>query len=188
MVERLNLEMQPTRTNPSPVYAPSRAISPGTVNVGNSFPTYEEKDKKGNVFSKMFDPKKLKKANMVAVLYLRNSGIAQPLYVESNKGMFVIDDRTYHEREDCKYLLGKDRIPLAVIPEAGLIPVGNKEYFAKKIEARCAEHQDMAIKAIRHAEIVRMAGEENKGKINAKLVIALTIGAIIVFALLKNYV
>lgn len=151
----------------------------------------EKKNKKG-IWEKMFNSSKLKKPKKVAVLYLRNNNIAEPHIVDTKRGFFVIEGKTYHIERDCLYTMTKERIPLAVIPEDGLIPEGNSEYYKnlktlKDFEKRVARHQDLALNAIRHAELVKM-GERDGPKINAKVAIGIIILAIIAIAILKNYV
>lgn len=191
MVRKLNLEeigikkMDLVKSNFEEQYNP-------IINTSTSIPEVDRKEKKQNLWDKIFKKEKLKnKPNRIAVTYLRLNGTAEPLYVDTdNKGMFQINKRTYHLREDCRYLLGKDRIPFFVVKEEGMIPQGNTEYYKNldKIEIterRCAELQDSAIKAIRHAELVKISGED-KPKINKMWIIFIIIG-IIAFALLKNY-
>jgi hypothetical protein len=147
------------------------------------------KEEKRNIWQKIFKRDKLKKPNMVSAIYLRQNGNAEPMYLSiDEKGMFNVNNKQYHALSDCRFNLinGKDRIPFVMIREEGLIPEPNNEYYAKDIEERCAQHQDLAIKAIRHAEIVRMAGDEKK--MNTKLVIGLVILGIVGLALLKNYI
>jgi hypothetical protein len=147
----------------------------------------EKKKKKPNLWDRIFKKQKLKKPESVAVLYLRKNGVAQPLYIEPKNEMFHIGTKVYHQRKDCKYLITKDKVPLAIIFEEGLVPVGNKEFYDLDVQRRCAEHQDHAIKAIRHAEIVRMGyDDKDKKKINPKVVIGIIIIAIVGYALLKG--
>lgn len=160
------------------------------LNLETQLDTKDEKESIG-FWSKVFKKNKAKKPNRVTVIYKRINGNAEPLYVEVKKGMFVIHDKTYHESELCRYNLkiGNDSFPFYSVNEKGLIPEGKKEYYDKieKTDEIIQEHQDLAIKAIRHAELVRIEGEQNKG-MNPKLVIVFVIVGIIAFALLKNYI
>jgi hypothetical protein len=135
--------------------------------------------------------KKKQKIKSLPIIYLRKNGIAEPMYVKTENGQFKVGDKTYHEREDCRYklMMGKESMPFAVVPEDGIIPVGTSDYYAKldeNIQKVVQEHQEMAIKAIRHAEIVRM-GEDGK-KPDMKMIIIVAIIVIVGLALLKNYI
>ncbi len=149
----------------------------------------EKKDEKKKLtfWDKVFNKKKLKKPESVAVLYLRKNGIAEPMYIEPKHEMFRVGSNTYHQRKDCKYLITKNKIPLVIIPEEGLVPTGNKEYYDLDVQVRCKEHQDSAIKAIRHAEIVRMGYDDKIGKkINPKVAIGILLALIIGWAILRG--
>jgi len=149
----------------------------------------EKEDKKNETFwGGIFRKKNLKRPESMAILYLRKNGVAEPMYLTPKNEMFNIGGKVYHQRKDCKYLITKDKIPLAIIPEEGFIPTGNEEYYKDlDMQKRCSEHQDFAIKAIRHAELVRMGYDDKKtGKFNPKVAIAIVIIAIIVYALFKG--
>lgn len=150
----------------------------------------EKEDKESVKFwSKIFKKEKVKKPNRIAVLYRRINGTNEPLYTETNKGMIVIHDKTYHESDLIRtsLLVGKDRLPFYIIDEEGLVPEGSREYYEeiKNIDKIIQEHQDLAIKAIRHAELVRLEGENKP--VNTKWIIGGVIAGIILLALLKNY-
>ena len=118
--------------------------------------TKRKNEEKKGWFHKSFNKDKLKKPNKVSVIYLRNNGRAEPMIVEVEKGQFNINGKTYHERSDCTYSVTKDRIPLAIIPEWGITPIGNKEWYDIPMERKFGEYQDHVIRAIRHAELVKM--------------------------------
>lgn len=150
----------------------------------------EEKKQEG-FWRKIFPKKKVAAPNRVAGIYRRLNGTAEPFIAETKNGMFNVGGKTYHELQDCRYTLtiGKERLPFIDVVEDKLIPEGNHNYYVEldsKIQQIIAEHQERAIKAIRHAELVRLAGED-KPKPNMKLIIIIIIVAIIGFALLKNY-
>lgn len=158
-----------------------------------SIPKYTESShpinskRKPNLWERMFRKNKLKKPQMVAVVYLRNNGRAEPIEVESKKGFFTIYGKTYNEDRDCIYLLGKDKTPLAIIPEWSLIPYGTKKWHDKEMLEKFAELQDHVLRGIRHAELVRM-GNESGSKLNMKAIIGLIIAAIIGYAILSAYI
>jgi len=138
-------------------------------------------------WSKAFNPRKLQKPNTVAVLYLRNNGVAEPMEVEVKNGFIKIQGKTYHERADCKFSMGKERTPLAIIPEWSLIPVGTKEWEDKEMKEKFAELQDHTLKGIRNAELVRM-GESDGKKMDTKTMILLGIAAIVAVVIGINYI
>jgi hypothetical protein len=133
--------------------------------------------------------KKMRKPDVVAILFLRNNGMAEIIYREPREGMFEINGKSYHERMDCRYFLtmGKDRYPLAVIPEWSLIPLGTEEFRKMPEERKFAELQDHVIKGIRNAEIVRQEGDQRK-PLNAKTIVVLVIIGVIGLALLRSYI
>jgi len=141
---------------------------------------------KKDIWEKFFKDKKLDKGNNVAVIYLRENGNADPMVVPSKQGMFNIEGKTYHERKDCTYTVGKERYPLAIIEEWSVTPKGTNYWQEKDIQEKCAILQDHVMKGIRHAERVRM-GEREGMKLNAKTIIVLAIVGIIVFAIIMSY-
>ncbi len=151
----------------------------------------KEKDKdseKKGLWNKMFNKNKLKKSTKVAVIYLRDNKIAEPMEKEvDSKGFFNINGRVYHQDRDCIYLLGKDRHPFAIIPEFNVTPIGTKEWYSNSMQKKFAVLQDHVMKGIRHAERVRM-GEKGEGmKLNPKTIIVFGIIAIVAVALIMNY-
>lgn len=143
--------------------------------------------KKKSLFEKGFNKSKLKKPKMVAVVYLRNNGNADLLEVESKRGFFNINGRNYHERRDCTYTVTKERLPLCVIEEDGLIPKGTNMWHVKEYEEKCAELQDHVLTGIRHAEQVRVEGRESK-PMSTKTIVVWIIIAVIGFAVLRPYI
>lgn len=150
----------------------------------------DTKKEKPNVWAKIFNKNKLKKPEKVAVLYLRKNNNAQGLEVEAKKGFFSIDGTTYHIQRDCQFKMGKEGLPLLVIEEEDLVPRGNTEFYQKlkelkAFERKAAEYEDLVLKAIRHAELVRAEGGD-KMKINPKVAIGLIIAAIIGYAIFRG--
>lgn len=140
--------------------------------------------KRDGIWSRMFRKKRLKNPKYVAVLLLRNNGIAEPMEIESKNGFLNIYGKTYHENADCIFSLSKDKIPLAIIPEWSMIPIGKKKWEDKEMLEKFAELQDHLLRGIRYAELVRM-GEDKQGmKISPKavigLILLLIVGGIIV--------
>lgn len=146
------------------------------------------KKKQGNSWDKAFNKKRLKKSGKVAVLFLTNNNGAIPMELEPKNGFFTIKGKSYHEREDCSYSMTKDRIPLAIIPEWSLIPLGTKEWEDRAPREKFLELQTHAMRGIRHAELVRLAGEKGEGKINVKMLILIGIGLVIAFSVWQGFV
>ncbi len=146
----------------------------------------EPKVVKKSLFDRLFRRKKLEKPEMVAVIFLRNNRKAEFIEVQPKKSFFEIDGKIYHEDRDCIWTISKEGLPLAIIREWDMIPIGTKDWETKPIQEKFAQLQDHTIRAIRHAEIVRL-GEQDGKKINPKIVIGLIIVAIVVFALFKGY-
>lgn len=150
-------------------------------------PDKEVKRQEG-IFSKFFKKDKIKKPEQAAVLYLRDTGVGEPLIVQAKNGMFEFQGKPYHVREDCKYTLqiGKDKVPLMVQRECDLKPVGTKKWEDLPIEKKVAELQYMAVKGIQHAEIVRAEG--GGSKMDTKTIVIIAIVLIVALAFLKNYI
>ncbi len=144
--------------------------------------------KEKGLWSKIFSKNKLKKPNKVAVIYLRENGIAEPMEeTVDSKGFFNINGKVYHEDRDCTYLLGKDKYPFAIIEEWSVIPLGRKSWTDKPMQQKFCVLQDHVMKGIRHAERVR-TGEKGEGlRLNAKQVILYVILGIIGIAVFMNY-
>lgn len=154
--------------------------------------TEKRKPDRNSLWSKLWSKGKLSKPQRIAVIYLRKNNQAEPIVAEAKKGFFVIHDRTYHVERDCIYNLGKERVPFAIIEEEGLKAWGNADFLkkmeeAKGIEKVVADFQNLALNAIRHAELVKLAGEEGKGKLNPKYVIGGLILLAIGYAVYKAY-
>lgn len=155
---------------------------PQTLEVKVSKEDKKEK-KKLNWWTKVFKSKDFKKPKLVAILFLRNNGRAEAMQLESRNGFFSIDKKTYHERKDCTWIVGKERIPLAIIPEWSLIPLGTQEWQDKTMLEKFNELQDHTLKGIRHAELVKM-GEKDPMNIPMKKIIVwglvILVGGIII--------
>jgi hypothetical protein len=146
----------------------------------------KKQDKKQGFWDRVFKTKKLKKGK-VAVLFLKNNGIAETHELESRRGFFNLYGKTYHERRDCVYTMGKERYPLAIIPEWNVIPLGRKDWYDKAMQEKFSTLQDHVMKGIRHAERVRMEEKDGTG-IKAKNIIVWAIAAAIVLAVLTGYI
>lgn len=145
-------------------------------------------NKPKNWWSKWLNRKKFKRPNSVAVIYLRNNGSAEMMRVETKNDFFSIkgSKKSYHERRDCTFTVGKDRIPLAIIPEWGLTPQGTKKWDDKPMQEKFAALQDHVLNGIRHAELIKSGG--GMGGIDTKKAVGLGIMAIVFLAILFNYI
>ena len=170
-LEKKDLPQLPTTLPPTP----------------SEVPEPEKKDKKGKTWHQnLFKKEKFKKPNKVAVIFLRKNGNAEPMEKEPKNGMFEIEGQTYHERRDCTYFIGKDRIPLAVIPEGGFIPFGTAKWYEKDMLGKFHEAQDHLLRGIRHAELVRVGGMGVSP--NVKKMIGIGLLALVVLVVLFNYI
>jgi len=147
----------------------------------------ETKKKKDSFWNKKFNKRKFEKPGRVAVIYLRSNGTADTMIVESKKGFFNIEGRTYHEDGDCIYSISKERIPLAIIPDWSLIPFGTKEWHDKSMLEKFANCQDHVIRGIRHAELVRM-GDKEPMNIDLKKMIGIGIIMLVIGVVIANYI
>lgn len=153
----------------------------------------EEKKKKKKdrgIFS-FLNSKTLKKPNRVGVLYLRNNGVAEPMEVESHRGFFIIEGKTYHDNRDCIFTVitkDKDRVPLAVIPEWSLIPLGTKRWEDRSMLEKFAELQDHTIKGIRNSELVKMGDQPYKKPMTPKQMILWGLAVLVGGIVLVNFI
>ncbi len=144
-------------------------------------------EKKG-LWSKLFNRKRSIKPGRLAVLFLRNNGNAETLDVPVKDGMFSLYGNTYHEKTDCIYTMGKDRIPLAVLEEWSMFPIGTRIYEDQDIRRKSSQLQEHLMKGIRHAEKVRLEGGAGMGPLNMKQVILWGIIILVVIVVLMNYI
>lgn len=152
----------------------------------DDIPSGKKEKKVVKFWDKVFNRKKIEKEDKVAVIFLRNNRTAVPLEVKTKNGFFNINGKSYHEDRDCIYSLGKERVPLAIIPEWSLVPVGTRDQEDKFMLEKFAEFQDHVMKAIRHAELVKMGGEDKK-PLNPKVMIMIGLVVIVVYAVMSNY-
>jgi len=150
----------------------------------------QEKDNKKSEkwWSKFINKKKFKNSNKVAIIFLRNNGNADLLQKKAKNGFFTINEKQYHENNDCTYTVTKDRIPLAIIREWDILPLGTKKWEDESMREKFAELEEHVLKGIRYAELVKSGGGGLDSKLSTKQIIlwglALLVGAI----LLVNYI
>ena len=149
----------------------------------------DKKHEKQGFWAKIFKKKRLIKPKRVAVIYLYNNGSAETSIQETKEGFFSMNNKTYHERRDCTYMIEieRERFPLAIIPEWSLIPLGTEGWKDKTMQEKFSELQDHVLSAIRRAELVKM-GAGALPALNMKTIILAGILVLIVGAVILNYV
>ncbi len=138
-------------------------------------------------WEKTFDKKKFKKPSKVGVVYLRNNGNADLMQVETKNGFFNINGKPYHEDRDCVYRTSKDKIPLLIVREWDLIPLGTRKWDDETIREKFAELEQHVLKGIRAAELVKSGGGI-EGKFTTKQIILWGLVALVGAVILVNYI
>jgi len=138
-------------------------------------------------WEKTFNKKKFKKPSKVAIVYLRNNGNADLMQVETRNGFFNVNGKIYHEDRDCVYTISKDKIPLLIIREWDLIPLGTKKWDDESMREKFAELEQHVLKGIRAAELVRTGGGLD-GKFTIKQMILWGLVILVGIVILVNYV
>ena len=148
----------------------------------------KKKKKEKTLFEKLFNKKKLNRPEKVAVIYLRTNRTAEPIEAELKDSMFMIHGKSYDSKQECIWITTtKERYPLAVIHEDQITPVGTKEWSERAIQQKFQEFQDHVIKAIRHTELVREGYKGEKTNFSTKQIVGAIIAAVIIGAILTNY-
>ena len=164
-------------------------VNPVPVIPVTIIPKKEKKKKdKDKWWIKTFNKDKLKKPNKVGVIFLRNNGNVDLLQVETKNGLFSVNGKGYHEDRHCIYTLTKDRVPIMIIREWDLIPLGTKKWEDEDMREKFAELEQHVLKGIRNAELVKMGGGESDSKFTTKQVILWVIVAVVAGAILINYI
>ena len=152
----------------------------------------ETKKKKREIlkwWSKNFNKTKLKKSNKIAVIYLRNNGNADLMELESKNGFFNIEGKPFHEDRDCIYTITKDRLPLAIVFEWDMLPIGTKKWDDQDMRDKFSQLETHVLKGIRHAELVKLGGGSgDEKKFTVKQAIIWGIAGIVAVAVLINYI
>lgn len=161
----------------------------------NSEPQEKKQENNEPWWKRIFQEKRIVARGRVAVIVLEEKSIAKPLEIETRNGMFSVKGKTYHVLKDCIWRLnvGKGQsIPLALIHEGSFTPIsGDKELENSNLYAKLQEKfsvfQDLSIKAIRQAELVKTGAQDMySGKsVSIKQVIlycilAAVVGAVVV--------
>ena len=138
----------------------------------------EEKEAKG-LMKKIFNKKT--KTKQEPIVFLRNNGVAQILFIAPKADMYDIEGKQYHQRFGCDWELreGLRTRKIKIIPEWGMYPLGNSAYL-EELKNEDSQIQYDMIHAIQTAETVRYL-EEKKGKqLNPKLLVLGIIALIVV--------
>lgn len=125
--------------------------------------------------------RKKTKVKEIPVLFLRNSGKAQEMFVKPKNGMFEIDGKYYHEKHgsDWEFVGGSKKAKGKIIPEWGLYPMGNSAYL-EELKSDAQEFQGDVIRAIQTAETIKSLEEKTKGRINPKIAVLVIISIIVI--------
>jgi len=139
-------------------------------------------------WGKHFSKDKIKKSNRVGVIYLRNNGNVDLLEIQTNNGSFSIDGKPFHENRHCVYTLTKDRIPLMIVREWDLIPLGTKKWDDEPMLEKFAELEQHVLKGIRQAELVKVGGGGIETKLTPKQMILWGLVILVGGIILTNYI
>ena len=151
-------------------------------------PIEKQKEKKiQNWWSKHFNKDRFKKPNRVGVIYLRNNANVELSEVEISNGVFTINGKQFHEDRSCVYTLTKERIPLIIIREWDMIPIGTKKWDDDPMKEKFAELEQHVLKGIRAAELVKMGGGL-ESKLTTKQIILWGLAALVGAIILMNYI
>ena len=152
-------------------------------------PKKEDKKKKKNKtwWGKTLNKDKLKKMNKVGVIYLRNNGNADLMELETRNGNFSIDGNQYNEDKDCVYTITKDRLPLIIIREWDLIPIGTKKWSDDNMREKFSNLSQHVIKGIKNAELVK-AGGGSDSKLTPKQLILWGLAALVGVIIIMNFI
>lgn len=151
-------------------------------------PKEEKREEKQKWFNKFFNNERLKKSNKVAVVFLRNNRLADFKEVEARNGYFSIEGKNYHVDNDCIYSTQKDRIPMAIIREWDLMPLGTKQYEDDEMRNRFAKLESHVLNGIKNAELARTGGSGFGNNLTNKQIILYAIIGIVAVALIVGYI
>ncbi len=147
----------------------------------------KKKEKEKTWWGKTLNKDKLKKTNKVGVIYLRNNGNADLMELETHNGFFNIGVNQYNEDKDCVYTVTKDRLPLIILREWDLIPIGTKKWDDDNMREKFSELSQHVIKGIKNAELVR-AGGGLDSKLTTKQIILWGLAALVGVVIVMNFI
>ena len=145
----------------------------------------KKKKPKRGLFERSFNSERLKKNSKVAVVYLMNNRLADFKEMEAINGEFVINGNKYHTDRDCIYATKKNRIPMAIIREWDLIPLGTKQWEDEGVRKQFAQLERHVLQGIKNAELYKVSGQGNVNP-NLKKYILMGIAAIVGIAVLVS--
>ncbi len=147
----------------------------------------KKKKKDSKWWSKTFNKDKFKKTNKVGIVYLRNNRNADLMELETRNGFFSIEGNQYNEDRDCVYTVTKDRIPLLIIREWDLIPLGTKKWEDDDMREKFSQLSQHVIKGIKNAELVRSGGGIDS-KLTPKQLILWGLAALVGVIIIMNFI
>ncbi len=149
--------------------------------------TVEKKKKDKKWFERFFNKDKLQKSNKVAVVYLLDNHLADFMELDTIDGKFKINNQEYHVDKDCMFTTRKDRIPLVIIREWDIVPLGTKKWEDETMRIKFSELEKHVLRGIKNAELYKV-GDNNPMKITGKQMILWGLAALIVGAVVINYI
>ncbi len=144
--------------------------------------------KEVGLFKRFFHPDSLRKSNRVAVVYLRDNNLVEFKEIEARDGQFVINGRNYHIDRDCIYTTRKERVPLIILREWDLIPLGTKRWEDEDIRERFSKLERHVLQGIKNAELYKVRMPGTQMPTNLRKIIGIGIGLIIFIAILVHFV
>ena len=144
------------------------------------------------LFDKLFNKNKLKKGNKVAVVLLRDNSLADFKEVEAINQQFSVEGKSYHVERDCVYTTQKDRIPLMIIREWDLIPLGTKRWYDtegkdERMREKFANLERHVLRGIKNFELWKVQDGKRGQNIDAKKLILYIVIAFVIGAVVINY-
>jgi len=119
--------------------------------------------------------------NHVLIIFLRRNREVELKYMEILNDMIRIEDKYYDARVDCYYTYGKSRVPVLVIPEWSLRPIGTADYQRVVARGETTDLQDITIKA--HE---RMEASGKKMKISPQAIVIFVLLGIVAIYLITS--
>lgn len=146
--------------------------------------------KQKGFFDKFFNKERMQKGKKVGIVYLRDNGLADFKEVEARDEEFIVEGKPYHVERDCIYTTQKHRIPLAIIREWDLIPLGTKKWYDtegkdEKMREKFAQLERHVLRGIKNFELWKVQDKSSAQNVNVKkailyAIIAFVIGAVVI--------
>ena len=107
--------------------------------------------------------------------------------LETVNGFFNVDGKPYNEDRDCVYTITKDRIPLLIVREWDIIPLGTKKWDDDPMREKFSELSQHLLRGIKNAEFVRTGGGFD-GKLTPKQLILWGLVALVGVIIIMNFI